>query len=197
MSYLGYYDYGPHEGDVVGNKKYVDGEWIPWYEDGDDDLVPDDSATVEEEGDDDSSAQIDGVTTDDLTGAGTYGSGSGDTSVDTTAIKEFSDHMDEYITELKASLEELNSQGSVAAGAFPSAVAIADKTDTTKTSLIGAVTAMIETFTDLKEQMTKIAADYETMEEVNSIAAEKFSSLMAQVTTDITTVGLESGSSSE
>lgn len=186
----------PTTGQTRGNEKYVDGEWVPWYEDGDEDYHPD-SATVDAEADSDSTEEIDAVESDDLTSAGSYGSSGDDTSVDTTAIKAFADQMEEYITELKASREELTSQSSVAAGAFPSGVAIADKTNSTTTSLIGAIEAMIETFTDLEEQMAKIANDYETMEEVNNIAAEKFNQLMAQVTSDISTVGLESGSSSE
>ncbi|MBT0772844.1 hypothetical protein KIH74_28135 [Kineosporia sp. J2-2] len=167
------------------------GEWVPYYPKGDDDLKPTETADVDSRGDE-SNNVINHMVADDYD-VKAYGEGSG-TSVNTAALADFSAQMTEYIEDLTELRQDLIDQKKVAAGGFPSAIALNTTVETTRTELVGAIGALIETFVDLQAVMKKIGEDYKTLEEVNAMAADKFTTLMSQVKSDIGLVGTAGGS---
>ncbi|WP_285599550.1 hypothetical protein [Kineosporia sp. NBRC 101731] len=174
--------------------------WVPYYPKGDKHLKPDENsdeykklqnekvgnepAKLDSKSDTNSIEKVKADYEDSyVSGKKTFGSPGSGTSVDTSAIKQFASQMKEYVTILTAAHKELTDQKKVAAGAFPTAVALSTKVEETREALLASLVVMIGAFTDLSAKMTKIGEDYKTIEEMNQKAATQFTELMSTLNT--------------
>jgi len=117
------------------------------------------------------------------------GGGQGNTKVDTVAIKSFASNMDPLADSLKKSYAEITALKPVAAGAFPSAVAIRNGVSKLQEETGTALNNMVEAIESLKIAMTKMAADYDSTSEANKMTSDQLSKYMTDVNSAISASG--------
>ncbi|NMH99700.1 hypothetical protein [Pseudonocardia acidicola] len=127
---------------------------------------------------------------------GGHGSGgSGATSVDTPSLKLFASNIDQLIQPLKDAKTTLAGM-KVQAGGFAQAYDIHDHLvgpNGLQSSYRTVLDRVIETLTDVKNGVNKMAADYETTEEANTMSADAVTKAMPDLAGDITSITTAGG----
>ncbi len=123
-------------------------------------------------------------------------SGNGQTTVNTSALKQFADNIDQLTPQIRSTIDDLGNV-TIAAGAFPKAVTLATTitgSGQLRDNLVSALTSMRDTLEDLSPAIRKIAADYTKSEDLNNIKVADYERYMTQVAGDISGLGSSGGS---